>query len=245
MALAWIAYLVPSFLAKRDPSDTEDFDVLQGLTEPRQVVARSVVALEGDQSEVSTPLMRRAVRAEIHREASTAARRRRRILLGLGGLTVGAGVLVALDQVAWYAPVVPAVLLLVFLGLCRYSVVKLNARLDERLASLEPGWREDTISFEVPASLRSAAGTEDSRELSIEISAPVEGLNGSLWDPIPVTMPTYVSKPMVPRTVRTIDLSAPEPTQSFRRNPVVAEAPEQEYGSVAEQVDERRRVVGE
>ena len=32
---------------------------------------------------------------------------------------------------------------------------------------------------------------------------------GSLWDPLPVTLPTYVTKPRANRSVRTIDLSAP------------------------------------
>ena len=32
---------------------------------------------------------------------------------------------------------------------------------------------------------------------------------GSLWDPLPVTLPTYVSKPKAKRTVRTIDLGEP------------------------------------
>ncbi|MDP9444079.1 MAG: hypothetical protein M3P83_06915, partial [Actinomycetota bacterium] len=32
---------------------------------------------------------------------------------------------------------------------------------------------------------------------------------GTLWDPVPVTLPTYVSKPRAPRTIRTIDLGQP------------------------------------
>ena len=32
---------------------------------------------------------------------------------------------------------------------------------------------------------------------------------GSLWDPLPVTLPTYVTKPKAKRTVRTIDLGEP------------------------------------
>jgi hypothetical protein len=32
---------------------------------------------------------------------------------------------------------------------------------------------------------------------------------GSLWDPLPVTLPTYVDKPVAERTYRTIDLEEP------------------------------------
>src|SRR5205823_11117741 len=47
-----------------------------------------------------------------------------------------------------------------------------------------------------------------------------------LWDPLPITVPTYVSKPLAPRTVRTIDLSAPDVTSSGRQSvPVTADAP--------------------
>ena len=31
----------------------------------------------------------------------------------------------------------------------------------------------------------------------------------SLWDPLPVTLPTYVDKPVAKRTIRTIELSDP------------------------------------
>jgi hypothetical protein len=35
-----------------------------------------------------------------------------------------------------------------------------------------------------------------------------------LWDPLPVTLPTYVTKPRATRSVRTIDLGAPGVTSS-------------------------------
>ena len=49
-------------------------------------------------------------------------------------------------------------------------------------------------------------GTE-SIEISVDLSMPTT--TGALWEPIPVTPATYVSQPLLPRTVRTIDLSAP------------------------------------
>jgi hypothetical protein len=56
-----------------------------------------------------------------------------------------------------------------------------------------------------------------------------------LWDPLPITVPTYVSKPLAPRTVRTIDLSAPDVTTSGRQSvPVTADAPEETVAEVGE-----------
>ncbi len=37
---------------------------------------------------------------------------------------------------------------------------------------------------------------------------PPEERDPKLWDPVPVTLPTYVSKPPARRTVRTIDLDS-------------------------------------
>ena len=56
-----------------------------------------------------------------------------------------------------------------------------------------------------------------------------------LWDPLPITVPTYVSKPLAPRTVRTIDLSAPDVTSSGRQTvPVTADARPPGVEAVAE-----------
>jgi hypothetical protein len=65
-----------------------------------------------------------------------------------------------------------------------------------------------------------------------------------LWDPVPITVPTYVSKPLAPRTVRTIDLSGPGVTSSARQSvPVTADAP-LEAPAQAEATAEQRRENG-
>lgn len=224
IAVAWIAFLVPWFVARKDGVDPEENDPMERFGDAVRYVARASAHTlsETDDSEVSTPLTRRAQRAEIRLMSRTAARRRRRVVLVLLALVATAGVLSGFGFAPVWAAAVPGGLLVGFLVLARFSVRKLNASLDARMAALEEDWNEDTINLRLPM----AGGVStDSQELSIEISAPLE-MSGSLWDPIPVTAPTYVSKPLVPRTVRTIDLSAPEPTL-VQRNPVVAEAPEQ------------------
>ena len=66
--------------------------------------------------------------------------------------------------------------------------------------------------------------TEDAvNETSVDLTAPIEAV-ASLWDPVPITKPTYVSKPLAPRTVRTIDLSAPV-VGGLSGIPVTADAP--------------------
>lgn len=55
------------------------------------------------------------------------------------------------------------------------------------------------------------AGLEvDALDEQLQIAVPSVSTQGTaLWDPLPVTLPTYVTKPRVGRTVRTIDFDAP------------------------------------
>ena len=42
------------------------------------------------------------------------------------------------------------------------------------------------------------------------VALPLESpQGGSLWDPLPVTLPSYVNAPVAPRTFRTIELGEP------------------------------------
>ena len=50
----------------------------------------------------------------------------------------------------------------------------------------------------------------DALEEQLVIAAPSVATTGELvWDPLPVTIPTYVTKPRAGRTVRTIDFAQP------------------------------------
>ena len=58
----------------------------------------------------------------------------------------------------------------------------------------------------------SGLGEEDTVGISVaELQAALlpTADGGTLWDPLPVTLPTYVNKPRAQRTVRTIDLGEP------------------------------------
>ena len=59
---------------------------------------------------------------------------------------------------------------------------------------------------------------------------------------MPITVPTYVSKPLAPRTVRTIDLSGPGGTTSTRLQvPVTADAPEAPSEAASEADEDNAR----
>jgi hypothetical protein len=76
---------------------------------------------------------------------------------------------------------------------------------------------------------------------------PVETDDGSLWDPLPLTLPTYVSKPAARRTVRTIDLTQTGVTSSGHRAEDTELARKAEADAKAQadsEAAERRKVAG-
>ena len=90
---------------------------------------------------------------------------------------------------------------------------------------------EDTIGIPVAALQAALAPTED---------------GGTLWDPLPVTLPTYVTKPRAHRTVRTINLGEPGTWTSGHTaadTEIAAQAAD-EQAVESESVESRRRAVG-
>jgi len=221
IAVGWLAYLIPWFVtSRREPEIVDDVEPLDRLSSSMTIIRRGTDPLADEPNpnlELTTPFTRSAALREIRRANRVAVMRRRRLMLSLVTLTVVLAVVpVFTSRLPWWSFLVTLGMVVVSHGICRYSVVTLRRTLDERVRALRSGWENDTICFELPVT----APVSD--EMSIELSAPVS-MTGSLWDPIPVTAPTYVSKPLVPRTVRTIDLSAPEPVRPSV--PVTAEAP--------------------
>jgi hypothetical protein len=54
----------------------------------------------------------------------------------------------------------------------------------------------------------------------VQEAVPIESDEvAGLWDPVAVTLPTYVTKPAAHRQVRTVDLSAADVQSSVRADP--------------------------
>ena len=238
IAVCWIAYLLPWFLSHRDqPTMINDDDVDQFAASMRLIRSSEPVIIEDNPDlEFSTPLMRNAMRVEVARAARTAAKRRRvGLLVHLMLLGFGIAAPFALPVSPWVIAA-PAAALVLFLILSRASVKIVGRRLDARLAIINHGWDEETVTISI-ADLTD----ELNNEMSIELSGPIGGL-GSLLEPLPVTPATYVSKPLVPRSVRTIDLSAPVAPASVPNVPVTVDAPAARLGETDDQLP---RAVGE
>ncbi|MCW2809961.1 MAG: hypothetical protein JWP61_419 [Friedmanniella sp.] len=226
IAIAWLAYLVPHFVRRRETELVVEQDPAERFAESMRVV-RSGTAPLLDQDlapitafEVSTPQTRRAAVRELRRLETLAAGRRRRVLLvllAMVSLVVG---LSAVHVTAWWSVAVPAGLLVGFLVVSRFGVAAMRRSLDARYREIRHGGIEDTVILG-----RDEVAKVVAREHPPTVTAsPKTAVPGVLWDPVPITVPTYVSKPLAPRTVRTIDLSGPSVTAATREGPVTADA---------------------
>jgi hypothetical protein len=94
----------------------------------------------------------------------------------------------------------------------------MRRNLDRRYDAICKGGEEATVFLSRKNGVLSEPGRQKPAEPAVK--------PGALWEPVPITMPTYVSKPLAPRTVRTIDLSGPVVTPTSRPTiPVTADAP--------------------
>ena len=240
VAACWLIYLVPMFLNRRDNGIMEEVEPGEPFSSSVTIVRRGTPldTAENGTAVVSTPHNRRAALRELADLDRAAASRRRWTVLFLLLVATATAVMAGFNLVPWWTLAVPGGLLVTFLVVARFSVARMRRKLDARARVVRGGdVDEETVAIAVWD-----ASEEEEAAQSVELSAPIE-MTGSLWEPIPITAPTYMSRPLAPRTVRTIDLSAPVPSGSGV--PVTADAPEgADYRLEAEEPG-RPRAVGE
>ena len=206
LVAAWLAYLVPWYLSHRDQTPI-DVEHTLNFTDDAKLIHLSEDSDTVDLADVSTPLLRAALRRELHVRSLRAARRRSRVLVLLVLSVVLLGVTTGFGLTRWWTVAVAGGALVAWLVASKWSMGLVYRRLDAKLADIELSDDEETISIALPDTSLGQDALLAEHELSIEISGPVPTMR--LWDPIPVTPITYVSRPLTPRTVRTIDLTAP------------------------------------
>ncbi len=213
LAIAWAAYLIPKALRHHDDVDrsrsvdrfSESMRVLARREPVSARAARLVVGPAGATAAVDasaqvshqvTPDARPLAAPSVVRRAAgaRATRRRRRVLAVLLLALVGVVAACATRYLAWPYVAIPAGLLVAWLVACRLMVK--HERRRPQAAAEDHGVGDET-SASIPL---------------VEVAAPAaeapEPRDPALWDPVPVTLPTYVSKPPARRTVRTIDLDS-------------------------------------
>lgn len=245
IAIAWLAYLVPHFVRRRDDESVPDVDPADRFADSMRIIRNGTAPLL-DQDlekiptyEVSTPHTRQAAIRDLHRQEVLAATRRRRVLLVLLAATSLLIGLSATGVSPWWSLAVPGGMLVAFVIGARASVGMIRRSLDERYRQIRSGSNESTI-FLSREDLAAVAGARTASTAAGGARAKDDASRsgGALWDPVPITKPTYVSKPLAPRTVRTIDLSGPTVAATTAKAPVPVTAdPPEPAGDDREQAD--------
>jgi hypothetical protein len=200
--------------------------------------------------------------------ARVAAGRRRRVLYALLALTAANAGAAAAGLLPWWSLGAPALLIVVFLAACRRQVRSADEAYwaDAKGAQPEPGGavrveatyreRSDNPDDEPtvvlrrseplsdPVSATASAGREPLAAPEQVVAVAVPTAEGeSLWDPLPVTLPTYVTKPKAPRVVRTITLGEPGTSTTGAQAPAPrAVAPEPAPVAALDESEPRRAV---
>lgn len=245
LAIAWAVYLIPKAIEHHHIANTartvDRFSHTLRVLARREPVSRRRAQLvrtgqqAGSPADVATDQVPGPSPAEIRarREAARRATRRRRRVLTL--LLVA---LIAVAGVAAYGAIdrayvaIPAGLLVAWLATCRV-MVRGEHRSWDRLVN--PAAPEAEAVDEAPA-----VDDPDATTQSIDRAVLAEAMRDpAMWDPVPVTLPTYVSKPVATRSVRTIDLESSGVWTSGRTEGDAAIAREADEAARAERAADR------
>jgi hypothetical protein len=160
---------------------------------------------------------------------AAAARRRRRILVGL---LIGTAVVAAagvLGAIPLWSLAVPVAMVAGFLLVARRQVRRVSdsywvqeraaapaassnvirrgsTRVEASHGATKNPDEEPTVPLDAENLKAAVAGLVEERSVAV----PLPTADGSsLWDPLPIMLPTYVDKPVARRTIRTIDVGEP------------------------------------
>jgi hypothetical protein len=261
LAIAWAVYLIPKALRHHD--EVASSRSVDRFSDTMRVLARREPVNRRDARLVVTP-GRASSTAEVtvkptaaaptpaqlraRRETIARATRRRRNVLGVLLLANAVvATLAFLHVFGWVWQAVPAGLVVVWLVLCRV-MVKSEIRADAPVVVDEDVAPDATDDLPAEYSVERNAQGFDEVAASADTSTMPAVADGTLWDPLPVTLPTYVTKPAATRrTVRTIDLGEPGAWTSGRTDESAAIAREADAAAKADRdagEGESRRAVG-
>lgn len=233
LIVMWAAYFIPRWLRRHDElseaRSVAKFDHAMRILSRREPVGdqryivmppRPEPARDGGRTSGTVPAQRSRSRPPA---ISRVAMRRRRVLAGLLLTTLVTTVAVPLTPVPWWAPLAVVAATLVFLVHCRLQARThrevsrtrdaVRKRSRSRLMRFDAIERLMTVRREMAADRAAEeqrwleAEEADRREREAEEKRQAEAAAG--WQPVPVPLPTYVSKPMAPRRASTIDLTRP------------------------------------
>jgi len=218
LAVAWAVYLIPKALKHHDDvvrsRSVDRFSHTMRVLARREPVSRKnarLVVTPGRAASAPVVTTKHTETAPeptpaptVHESTNRAARRRRRVLGMI--LLVNAAVIgvAAFGLISWWYAAIPAGLLVAWLVTCRLMVRREQRALSPRSHRVAtPEAEDEAHEGRIPVE-----PAEDDDDLHNTTQTPAIA-DPNLWDPMPVTLPTYVTKPAATRrTVRTIDLDS-------------------------------------
>jgi hypothetical protein len=246
LAVAWAVYLIPKALRHHEidrvSRSVESFSDRVRVLARREPVSGSraelVVGTTRTTPAPAAPAPLTPAQPRVRKQAAFRAAQRRRRVLGtivLANLIVIG--LAAAGVIGWVWEAAPAPLLVAWLVACRLMVRKERA-IRARTAPIRK--RRTTLADEAMAEEADDNTDEIPAVRADLVDAPVP----AGWDPVPVTLPTYVDKATAGRTVRTIDLDSTG-VWSSGRNEADSELAREADQQRADQTEpERRRATG-
>ncbi|MDT0203102.1 hypothetical protein [Nocardioides sp. AE5] len=269
LAIAWAVYLIPKALRHHDEvARSRSVDRFSntmrvlarrepvGATGARLVVqpgrgqTPATVTVKGSPAPVGeTARPRRPSRGHLaaRREAArVAAQRRRRVLGTVLGLNLLVAGLALGGVVGWPWVAAPVALLVAWLVACRLMVRQEIAADTVLVGPPVRAEEAEQVDESVPASYDVDRNEQGFDEVAADADTSVmAAVDAELWDPVPVTLPTYVTKPAaVRRSVRTIDLGEDDVWTSGHSEESTALAREADAAARGDEGDQPRVVNG-
>ncbi|MGZ5366913.1 MAG: divisome protein SepX/GlpR [Aeromicrobium sp.] len=263
----WAAYFVPLAVRRYDEASKagsiEKFSSLSRVIPHKSHVDPHVDEADSESDVIETTEeetrqelatthspVQTSARKSGRKSARIAARRRRRTLITLILLAAIVGGVAGFGYIPLWSIAGPAALIVAWLIACRIQVrgelgigrkaKSASTAADEEQTIVVSGQFED-IAPDRKHVMQDSVLDADALDDQIVIAVPVGTAGGeALWDPLPVTLPTYVTKPRAGRTVRTIEFGEPGAWTSGHIEGEDVEFPERK----AEVQDEPRRAVG-
>lgn len=228
--VGWAIYLIPKFMRDHEELATtrslQDFSArLRVFAATRNVARQNLLGVDDPTVEISMDEIQNALRdvavtkpvkLPTRAAAKKAAKRRRRVLLVLLTLTsIVSGLAVASIGPIW-TPAIPAVFVLLFMITARRSVRRMKKARKAATAPVAvdrvPAQSDGVARSDAPAAI-----ITHETDVEVALIARIEADNAAdtdaaaaadrLWDPVPVTLPTYLDKPAARRTVMSIELN--------------------------------------
>lgn len=233
LVVMWAAYFIPRWLRRHEElsatRSVERFDRAMSIlsrkeaTPDKRYVVMPPRAAEPDRSGGSFPAQRTKPQRRGLRTTSPITVRRRRVLAALLMTTLVAGISTPLTPLAWWSAPAVALVIVGYLVHCRLQARTrtqvAQTRVAARKRSTSRLLRFDAIErlMAVRREMAEERAAEDARweaaeeAMSVEREAEEarERAAAEGWSPVPVPLPTYVTKPVAPRRAAPIDLTNP------------------------------------